>query len=287
MFALLFAADDATLTGLPEMVDDAWKVVVDRGVTLGLNIVAAVAVYVIGNWISKIVLAFFARVLDRTRVDQTLSKFLTAIARAVLLTFVILMSVNRLGVDTTSLVAIVGAAGIAVGFALKDSLSNFAAGVMIILFKPFKVDDFIEASDISGTVEEISIFSTLMRTGDNKQIIVPNGAIISNNIINYSAKPTRRIDLVVGCGYSDDLRNVKDFLDELVRSDSRILVDPEPVVAVSELGDSSVNFVVRPWVKTEDYWAVRWDLTERIKLGFDQRGFNFPFPSRDVYMHQA
>jgi len=287
MFALLFAADDVALTGLPEMVDDAWKVVVDRSVTLGLNIVAAVAVYVIGNWISRIVLAFLGRVLDRTRVDQTLSKFLTAIARAVLLTFVILMSVNRLGVDTTSLVAIVGAAGIAVGFALKDSLSNFAAGVMIILFKPFKVDDFIEASDISGTVEEISIFSTLMRTGDNKQIIVPNGAIISNNIINYSAKPTRRIDLVVGCGYSDDLRSVKDFLDELVRSDSRILVDPEPVVAVSELADSSVNFVVRPWVKTEDYWAVRWDLTERIKLGFDQRGFNFPFPSRDVYMHQA
>lgn len=287
MFVLLFAADDVVLTGLPEMVDDAWKVVVDRGVTLGLNIVAAVAVYVIGNWISKVVLAFLGRVLDRTRVDQTLSKFLTAIARAVLLTFVILMSVNRLGVDTTSLVAIVGAAGIAVGFALKDSLSNFAAGVMIILFKPFKVDDFIEASDISGTVEEISIFSTMMRTGDNKQIIVPNGAIISNNIINYSAKPTRRIDLVVGCGYSDDLRSVKDFLDELVRSDSRILVDPEPVVAVSELADSSVNFVVRPWVKTEDYWAVRWDLTERIKLGFDQRGFNFPFPSQDVYMHQA
>lgn len=286
MFALL-AAGETALTGFPEMVDDAWKVVVDRGVTLGLNIVAAVAVYVIGNWISKIILAFLGRVLDRTRVDQTLSKFLTAIARAVLLTFLILMSVNRLGVDTTSLVAIVGAAGIAVGFALKDSLSNFAAGVMIILFKPFRVDDFIEASDISGTVEEISIFSTMMRTGDNKQIIVPNGAIISNNIINYSAKPTRRIDLVVGCGYSDDLRNVKDYLNELVRSDSRILVDPEPVVAVSELGDSSVDFVVRPWVKTEDYWAVRWDLTERIKLGFDQRGFNFPFPSRDVYTHQA
>lgn len=286
MFELLLAADESELTAFQQMVDDAWKVVAERGVTLGLNILAAVAVYVIGNWISKIVLSLLGRVLEKTGVDETLSKFLSAIARAVLLTFVILMSVNRLGVDTTSLVAIVGAAGIAVGFALKDSLSNFAAGVMIILFKPFKVDEFIEAAGISGTVEEISIFSTMMRTGDNKQIIVPNGAIISSNIINYSAKPTRRIDLVVGCGYSDDLRNVKEFLNELVRSDSRILVDPEPVVAVSELGDSSINFVVRPWVKTEDYWAVRWDLTERIKLGFDQRGFSFPFPSRDVYMHQ-
>lgn len=287
MSYLLFAADETQLSAIQQMMDDAWKVIAEKGVTLGLNILSALAVYVIGNWIARIVLSLLDRVLERTKVDETLARFLAAIARAVLLTFVILMSVNRLGVDTTSLVAILGAAGVAVGFALKDSLSNFAAGVMIILFKPFKVDDFIEAAGIAGTVEEISIFSTLMRTGDNKQIIVPNGSIIGDNIVNYSAKPTRRIDLIIGCGYEDDLRNVKDYLDEVVRSDSRILVEPAPVVAVSELGDSSVNLVVRPWVKTEDYWAVRWDLTERIKLGFDQRGFNFPFPSRDVYTHQA
>jgi small conductance mechanosensitive channel len=157
---------------------------------------------------------------------------------------------------------------------------------MLILFKPIRVGDFVEAGGTSGTVEEITIFNTMMRTGDNKQVIVPNGAIISDNIVNYSAKPTRRIDLVIGCGYGDDLRAVKAFLEEIVRSDDRILPEPEPVVAVSELGDSSVNFVVRPWVRTSDYWTVLWDLTEQIKLGFDDRGFNFPFPSRDVYMHE-
>jgi len=158
---------------------------------------------------------------------------------------------------------------------------------MIILFRPFKVGDFIEAGGATGVVEEIHIFQTLMRTGDNVQVVVPNNAITSGNISNYSTKETRRIDLVVGCGYGDNLQAVKQFLSDLVNNDLRILRDPEPIVAVGELADNSVNLVVRPWVANADYWQVRWDLTEAIKVGFDQRGFNIPFPQRDVHIHQV
>lgn len=271
---------------LNELATEAQNFVAARGIDFLANLVAAIAIYVVGKWATRLIVRLLNSVMKRSKVDETLAKFLTDIARAVLITIVILMALSRLGVNTTSLAAILGAAGIAVGLALQGSLSNFAAGVMLILFKPFRVGDFVEAAGTSGTIEQISIFNTLMRTGDNKQVIVPNGGIINGNIINYSAKPTRRIDLVIGCGYGDDLRAVKAFLEEAVRSDDRVLPEPEPVVAVSELGDNSVNFVVRPWVRTSDYWAVLWDLTEQIKLGFDERGFNFPFPSRDVYVHK-
>jgi small conductance mechanosensitive channel len=251
------------------------------------NVLAAIAIYLVGKIVVRILTGLLEKVMVRAKVDTTLSTFLSNIAHSVLITFVILMSLESLGVKTTSLVAIMGAAGLAVGLALQSSLSNFASGVMIILFKPFRVGDFVEAGGVSGAIEEISIFSTLMKTGDNKQIIVPNGSIYGGNIINYSAKPTRRIDMVVGCGYGDDLRAVKAFLTILVETDERILKDPAPVVAVSELGDSSVNFVVRPWVNSADYWAVLWDLNERVKLGFDERGFNIPYPTQDVHVHQA
>ena len=251
------------------------------------NVLAAIATYLVGKIVVRILTGLLEKVMVRAKVDVTLSSFLSNIAYYVLITFVILMALESLGVNTTSLAAIMGAAGLAVGLALQSSLSNFASGVMIILFKPFRVGDFIEAGGVSGTVEEISIFSTLMKTGDNKQIIVPNGSIYGGNIVNYSAKPTRRIDMVVGCGYGDDLRAVKAFLTILVESDERILKDPAPVVAVSALADNSVNFVVRPWVNSADYWAVLWDLNERVKLGFDERGFNIPYPQRDVHIHQA
>ena len=251
------------------------------------NVLAAIAIYIIGKIVVRILTSLLEKVMTRAKVDATLSAFLSNIAHYVLITFVILMALESLGVNTTSLAAILGAAGLAVGLALQSSLSNFASGVMIILFKPFRVGDFIDAAGVSGTVEEISIFSTLMKTGDNKQIIVPNGSIYGGNITNYSAKPTRRIDMVVGCGYGDDLRAVKAFLTILVETDERILKEPAPVVAVSELADSSVNFVVRPWVNSADYWAVLWDLNERVKLGFDERGFNIPYPQRDVHIHEA
>lgn len=271
---------------LDELITETQDFVTQRGIDFLVNLIAAIAIYLVGRWATRVIVKLLNSVMKRSKVDETLAKFLSDIARAVLVTIVILMALTRLGVNTTSLAAMLGAAGIAVGLALQGSLSNFAAGVMLILFKPFRVGDFVEAAGTSGTVEQISIFNTLMRTGDNKQVIVPNGGIISDNIINYSAKPTRRIDLIIGCGYSDDLRAVKAFLEEAVRSDDRILPEPEPVVAVCELGDNSVNFVVRPWVRTSDYWAVLWDLTEQVKLGFDERGFNFPFPSRDVYVHK-
>ncbi|NQV28409.1 MAG: mechanosensitive ion channel [Rhodopirellula sp.] len=251
------------------------------------NVLAAIAIYIVGKIVVRILTGLLEKVMTRAKVDATLASFLSNISQYVLITFVILMALESLGVNTTSLAAIMGAAGLAVGFALQSSLSNFASGVMIILFKPFRVGNFVEAAGASGTVEAISIFSTLMRTGDNKQIIVPNGSIYGGNIINYSAKSTRRIDMVVGCGYGDDLRAVKAFLTILVESDERILKDPAPVVAVSELGDNSVNFVVRPWVNSVDYWIVLWDLNERVKLGFDERGFNIPYPQRDVHIHQA
>lgn len=252
----------------------------------GRNVLAALVIYLVGRIVVRILTGLLEKVMTRARVDSTLATFLSHIARCVLITFVILMALESLGVNTTSLAAIMGAAGLAVGLALQGSLSSFASGVMIILFKPFGVGDFIEAAGVSGTVEAISIFSTLMKTGDNKQIVVPNSSIYDGNITNYSAKPTRRIDMVVGCGYDDDLRAVKAFLTILVETDERILKDPAPVVAVSELGDSSVNFIVRPWVNSADYWAVLWDLNERVKLGFDERGFNIPYPTQDIHVHQ-
>ena len=265
---------------------EAFGFVTTRGLDLAVNIAAAIAIYLVGRIAVRILTGLLEKVMARAKVDITLAGFLSNIARYVLLTFVVLMSLQSLGVNTTSVAAVMGAAGLAVGLALQGSLANFACGVMIILFKPFRVGDFIEAAGVSGTVEAISIFSTLMRTGDNKQIIVPNGSIYGGNITNYSAKPTRRIDMVVGCGYDDDLRAVKAFLKILVETDERILKDPAPVVAVSALADSSVNFVVRPWVNSADYWTVLWDLNERVKLGFDERGFNIPYPQRDVHIHQ-
>lgn len=269
-----------------ELIDQAMGFITARGVDFAVNLVTAAVVYIVGRWVTGLIVRILDSVMNRSKIDETLRRFLSNIARTVLITFVILMALDRLGVDTTSLAAILGAAGIAVGIALQGSLSNFAAGVMLILFKPFRVGDYVEVAGTAGTVEEISIFNTLLRTGDNKQVIVPNGGILEGNIVNYSAKPTRRVDLVVGCGYDDDLRAVKQFLEQAVRQDERVLAEPEPVVAVSELGSSSVNFIVRPWVRTSDYWSVLWDLTERIKLGFDEHGFSFPFPSRDIYLHE-
>ena len=201
--------------------------------------------------------------------------------------FVIIASLNRLGVNTTSLVALLGAAGLAIGLSLQDSLKNFAAGVMIILFKPFKLGDFVEAGGATGVVENISIFSTKFKTGDNKEVIVSNGNIYGGMIVNYTAKETRRIDMVIGIGYNDDIKKAKNIITEILDADERILLDPAPSVSIGELGDSSVNFNVRPWVKTEDYWAVRSDTLEKIKLAFDENGISIPYPQMDVHLDEV
>ncbi len=253
--------------------------------TLVINIAVAAAILFGGIWLSKRIKNYVASAMEKREIDVLLASFSSNIIYVALVAFVIIAALGQLGIQTTSFVAIIGAAGLAIGLSLQGSLSNFASGVMIIAFRPFKVGDFIEAGGVSGIVEGIQIFSTQMRTGDNKAVIVPNSNIIGGNITNYSAKDTRRVDLVFGIGYDDDIKKAKDVLAELVSNDERILKDPEPVIAVSELADSSVNFVCRPWVKTADYWGVYFDLTEAVKLRFDKEGISIPYPQQDVHMH--
>ncbi|MFT2092364.1 mechanosensitive ion channel family protein [Paraglaciecola sp. 2405UD69-4] len=252
----------------------------------GINIVFALLIYIIGKMIVGVLIGVFGKVMARSKYDDMLIDFIKAILKAVLMLFVIVASLDQLGVDTTSLVAILGAAGLAIGLSLQGSLQNFAAGVMLLVFRPFKAGDFIEAGGTSGVVKSISIFTTVMTSPDNKEIIVPNGAIYSGNITNISAKPTRRVDMVVGIGYDSDLKKAKAILNEMVAADDRILKDPAPTVAVAELADSSVNFVVRPWVNAADYWGVKFDFTEAVKLRFDEEGISIPFPQMDVHLHK-
>jgi small conductance mechanosensitive channel len=253
----------------------------------GLKIVAALAILIVGRIVVGILTGIVKRLMKRADVDETLIKFVVSLTKIGLMTFVIISAVGALGVQTTSFVAIIGAAGLAVGFALQSSLSNFASGVMLIIFRPFKGGDFVEAGGTSGSVEVIQIFNTTLKTPDNKIVIIPNGKITSDNITNYSAQEQRRVDMVFGIGYGDDIKRAKQILDTILNEDSRILKDPAPVVAVSELADSSVNFVVRPWVNTADYWGVYFDVTEKVKLTFDQENISIPFPQTDVHVHQT
>jgi small conductance mechanosensitive channel len=225
------------------------------------------------------------KVMQRQEVDKTLETFVCNLVRMVLLVIVVIAAIGQVGIETTSFIAIFGAAGLAVGLALQGSLSNFAAGVLIVLFRPYRVGDFIEAAGISGSVEQVQILTTILKTGDNKQVIVPNGQIMDSIITNYSANDTRRVDMVVGVSYDDDLDKVRDTIKELIAAEDRILDEPACTIAVSALADSSVNFVVRPWVKTPDYWGVMFDLTEAIKKRFDKDGITFPFPQQDVHVH--
>ena len=251
------------------------------------GVVGAGLVLLIGWLGSGMLSRLVRRILTRESVDSTLIGFAANLTYMAALALVVITALGQLGVPTTSFAAVIGASALAVGFALQGSLANFAAGVMLMFFRPFKAGDFVEIGGVSGIVEEIQVFSTKIRTGDNREITVPNGQITSGAITNYSAKETRRIDLVFGIGYGDDLAKAKAILDRIVRSDERVLADPEPTIAVSELADSSVNFVVRPWVKSGDYWDVRSDLMERIKLEFDAQGVSIPFPQTDVHLHQV
>ena len=250
----------------------------------GINIVLALVIYIIGKMIVKTLVGIFGKIMAKSKYDDMLVDFLKSIVNAILMLFVIVASLDQLGVDTTSLVAILGAAGLAIGLSLQGSLQNFAAGVMLLVFRPFKAGDFVEAGGVSGSVINVGIFSTIMNTPDNKEIIVPNGNIYGGNITNYSAKPTRRVDMVFGIGYGDDLLKAKQVLESMLDADERVLKDPAYTVAVGELGDSSVNLVVRPWVKSSDYWGVKFDFTEAVKLRFDQEGISIPFPQMDVHL---
>ncbi len=252
----------------------------------GLKIVAALVIFIVGRWVARALKRLAVRMMRKSNVEETLISFVGNLTYIVLLVFVIIAALNQLGIQTTSFIAIIGAAGLAIGLALQGSLANFAAGVLMIIFRPFKVGDFIEAGGIAGVVEKIEIFTTQLRTPDNKTIIIPNASVTGGSITNYSAKDTRRVDMVIGVGYGDDLKKVREVMEDVLAKDDRVLADPAPTIGVLELGDNSVNFAVRPWVKTEDYWGAYFDLTETIKRRFDEEGISIPFPQRDVHLYE-
>ncbi|MFA7592729.1 MAG: mechanosensitive ion channel domain-containing protein [Thiohalobacteraceae bacterium] len=251
------------------------------------RIAVALAIFIIGRWIALRLLSATKRLMRRGGMDGMLIDFMSNIVYFILLAIVVIATLDHLGVQTTSLLAIVGAAGLAVGLALKDSLGNVASGVLLIIFRPFRVGDFIEAAGTSGIVQAVNVFSTVLATGDNRQVIVPNGRIYGGTIINVTARPTRRIDLVFGIGYGDDIRTAKRLIGEVMAEDARILAEPAPAISLAELADSSVNINARPWVKTGDYWAVRSDLLENIKAAFDANGISIPFPQRNVHLQRV
>lgn len=252
----------------------------------GLKVLAAIVIFVVGRWIAKLITNVIRKMIRKGDVDPTISKFVGNMVYIALLAFVVLAALSQLGIQTTSFIAILGAAGLAIGLALQGSLSNFAAGFLMIIFRPIRVGDYIEGAGTAGTVEEIAIFTTTLVTPDNKTVIIPNAALTGDNIVNWTLKGTRRVDMVMGIGYDDDIDKAKQIMKAVLDQDERILKDPAPQIAMVELADSSVNFVVRPWVKASDYWGVYMDTTEKIKKAFDAGGISIPYPQRDVHVYQ-
>jgi len=256
-------------------------------VTYGLNLIWAILTLVVGLWIVKIIKRGVRKGLDKGETEETLKSFLISIVSILLKVMVYITALGMLGVEMTSFIAILGAAGLAVGLALSGALQNFAGGVMILLFKPFRAGDFIDAQGHSGTVKEIQIFSTILKTPDNKTILIPNGKLANDSMVNYSVEERRRVDWTVGIGYGDDLDKAYDVIKRLLSEDDRILDDPEPFMAVKELADSSVNIAVRVWVNAGDYWPVNFRLNEQIYKTFEDEGLNIPFPQRDIHVHNV
>jgi len=279
--------DNSALPDLGFDWNQALDLIQSRGLELAINVVTAIAIFYFGRMVVGLAVRGLRKVMEKQGVEKTLETFVTNLVRMALLVLVIVAAIGALGVETTSFIAIFGAAGLAVGLALQGSLSNFAAGVLIVMFRPYRVGDFVEAAGISGTVEQVQILTTILRTGDNKRVIVPNGQIMDSIITNYSANDTRRVDLVIGVSYDDDIDKVRNTIRAVVAADERVLAEPETTIAVLQLADSSVNFAVRPWVKTADYWPVLFDLTEAIKKRFDAEGISIPFPQQDVHVYQA
>lgn len=266
--------------------DETIVLVKDYAMNYGINILVALLILIIGTWVARIVTKSTTKVLNAREVDATLVKFLAGLVKAVLYILVIIAAIDKAGIESTSFIAILGAAGLAVGFALQGSLSNFAAGVMLIIFKPIKVGDFVEAAGVMGSVEQIGIFVTILTTPDNKVIFVPNSQMGGGIITNFSIKETRRVDMEFGIGYSDDIDKARTVILEILSGDPRVLKEPVPNVFVGTLGDSSVNFKVRPWVNAADYWGVYFDVTENIKKKFDENNISIPFPQTDVHLFQ-
>lgn len=250
----------------------------------GLNLIAAIIIFLVGRLVTNLITGTIKKVMDGRKIDPSLVGFTTGLSHALLITFVIIAALSRIGIQTTSLVAVIGAAGLAIGLALQGSLSNFAAGVLIIIFKPFRVSDYVVAGGAEGIVEDIGIFTTTIATLDNRTQIVPNSVATSGVIENYTKKGTRRLDLTAGVSYGDDIRKVKSILEDIIAKEPRVLSEPAPFVGVHEMADSSVNFAFRPWVNVADYWDLYFHLNEQIKLRFDEEGVTIPFPQRDVHL---
>ena len=281
--------EDLTVTETLSFIDniDIQQLIETYVLPWGINIVMALAIFLLGKFIVKLLVKFVKKLMVKAKVDNILVNFIASIISSILLLFVVIAALDQLGVETTSLIALIGAAGLAVGLALQGTLQNLASGVMLIIFRPFNDGDFVEAAGVSGVVEAIGIFTTTMRTGDNREIIIPNGEIFGGTITNYSKRATRRVDMVFGIGYDDDLKKAKEILNKILEEDDRVLSDPAPLVAVSELADSSVNFNVRPWCNTSEYWNVYFDIHEKVKLTFDAEGISIPYPQMDVHQDKA
>ena len=253
--------------------------------SIGTRILFAVLIIVIGRWVVKLLLKIINTALEKTSIEETVRIFVGNLLRTLFMVVVFIAAINQLGIETTSIIAMLGAAGLAIGLALQGSLANFAAGILIVTFRPYKVGDYIQAGSASGTVLDIQIFSTVLKTPDNKMIVIPNGSVMDGSITNYSEQPTRRVDIVASCGYEDDIDKVKQLLTDIINQDDRILDEPEPIVALSELADNSINFVVRPWVNSSDYFPVYYSLLEQIKKRFDKEGISIPYPQRDIHIY--
>ncbi len=266
-------------------VDQAMQNIVTLVSTWGLRILGALAVLIVGRFACGVARKSVRRTLETRKVDASLVPFVANLVYFVLLAAVIIAVLGLFGIETTSLVAVLGTAGLAIGLALQGTLANFSAGVMLLLFRPFRVGDYVDAAGVAGTVSEIGVFSTILNTPDNVRIIVPNSAIFGATIKNFSANDTRRNDIVVGISYDDDISNAIAVVNDLLSKDSRVLPEPEPLVAVSELADSSVNLVIRPWCRKEDYWSLRFDLTWKFKEELERAGCTIPYPQRDVHVH--
>ena len=268
------------------MLEEYQQQVIEYAALYGGKLILALLTLIIGLWIIRWIIAGFDKGLRASKVEETLAIFLEKLSGTILKVLLFISVASMVGIETTSFIAIFGAAGLAVGLALQGSLSNFAGGVLILLFKPFKVGDFIETQGHSGSVKQIQIFNTILHTGDRKTIIIPNGPISNSSIVNYSLSPIRRVDMVFGIGYGDDLKKAKNLLQTLIEADERILKDQDNQVLLSELADSSVNFTVRAFVNSADYWGVFFDMQEKVKLTFDAEGISIPYPQQDVHIHQ-
>ena len=268
-----------------ELTKDMLDSLIEIGSSISISLLMALAILIIGRQLVKLILRLITVALEKSNVEDTVRIFVTNLLNTLLMILVFIAAINQLGIETTSIIAVLGAAGLAIGLALQGSLSNFAAGILIVIYRPYKVGDYIEAGNYAGTVKDIRIFSTVLKTPDNKIVVVPNGSIMNGSIVNYSDQDTRRIDLIISCGYEDDIDKVRSVLEDIIKKEKRVLKDPKPQIAVTELADSSVNFIFRPWVKRTDYLPVYYSLLEEVKKRFDKEGISIPYPQSDVHIH--